>query len=624
MSELRDEGAARRLKELRESRRRANADKAGEISALLREELDAEALEHIENAIASPELDFKVDGADAALHEALRVVPKVVASGLATRIVAGLGLPFRCHELLDSLTPSDAGPLVDLVLDRKTEHERAAAAVKGVGSKTVALLIAELLARAAGLNRSSPQEARDEFNKLEGVIRSTRGNALVAGLLTHAKTKDARHIEVLAELFSGHGRDFESGAVVAGAEDLEAFKQRLIEWSGALLADPASTRKQYGEVAKAMARLGHPELVAPLKNLLVDDLRRWRLAKKQAREMRARKQQAPADANHSYVFQYGAAFAAIGTDAAAEVMQEMLSDPDFGLEAARVLRLVWKTKSGQQQERPGVFGTAWPNYSNVSVARANTRQAKEPPTPLAVPIFAEIQSLCRGDDEKGHARALDLAVVALDMPHTGQEQVIEALMNLPVPVTRKRRLMISRTLAGETLAGDVVFAGYQAFLEEAKTKSWLLDEREYALPEWLELLAFSDQPMRVVEAIDLLEPAYRREPWKHRRLVAALGHAANMGEEVLLALAGKDEGFLDMHEWSRALFKLGSVKAIVALLDTLIERERRQGSDGIDEYQLSRGLAKAAETTSPAAAVVAEVRQGCEQPCHPRSGGRNF
>ena len=593
-SEMGDEGAARRLKELREGRREADADKAVEISALLREEFNTESLERIETAIASPELDFKVDRADAALREALRVVPKAVAAGLATRIVAGLTLPFRCYELLDCLAPSDQGPLVDLVLDRKTDPERVTAAARGVGVKTVSLLIAELLAQAAGLDRSSSQEARDEFNKLEGVIGSTRGDAFVAGLLTHANTEDLRRIEILAELFSGHGHDFEGGQVVAGAKDLAAFKQRLIEWSETVLADPASTRKQYGEVAKAVSRLRVPELVAPLRRLLIDDLRRWKLAKEQAREARARKQLGPADANHSYVFQYGAAFAAIGTDTVAEVMQEMLSDPDFGLEAARVLRLLWRAKSGQPQERPGVFGTTWPNYSYVSVARANRQQAKEASTPLAVPIFAEIGSLCRGHDEKEHARALDLAVVALDMPHTSQEHVLQALMNLPVPLTRKRRLMISRTLAGEIIEADTVFAGYQAFLEEAKLKPWLLDEKQYDLPEWLELLAFSDRPMRVVEAIDLLEPAYRRQPWMHRRLVAALGHATNTGVEVLLALAGKDEGFLDMREWSSALFNLGSEKAIIGLLDTVVEKGRPHGNDGVDQYQLSRDLAKAA------------------------------
>ena len=51
----------------------------------------------------------------------------------------------------------------------------------------------------------------------------------------------------------------------------------------------------------------------------------------------------------------------------------------------------------------------------------------------------------------------------------------------------------------------MAFDGIKALLEEGKTKRWLLDENQWTLERWLELIPFSDRPGATLDALELLE-----------------------------------------------------------------------------------------------------------------------
>ena len=165
-------------------------------------------------------------------------------------------------------------------------------------------------------------------------------------------------------------------------------------------------------------------------------------------------------------------------------------------------------------------------------------------------------------------------------------------MKLPLPLMSKRRFLLARVLAGEIVHADVIHNGFKEFLTEAQVKRWLLDDNRHELPEWLELLAFSDRPLSVIEALDLLDPPRLRDPWHHRRLLSALACAPTMGEEILFALAEKDSRFAEQHAWARAVLQLGTDKAIAGLVDMAVATAGSHRS--MDDYELSRELAKVA------------------------------
>jgi hypothetical protein len=588
--ELAGEEVATRLAAEREKRWSAEPNKLREISALSRGKLDVTALQDLTTAIASPEFDLKTDYAIGTLREAFRAAPQAVAAGLMQRIEKSLPLPFRCEQLLDSIGVVDEGPLVTLVLDPTTEARRAVAAARTVGTKTIKELVARLIETASRLDTSTPQQVRDAFHALRGLIKSTRPEPFLHALLAHAETKEPARIGLLAELFAHHGHEFEKGSLEASDGDHRRLREKLVELVDTLLADPASTRRQMAELAQAVARLRHPDLVAPLDKLLKEDLRRWAIAKQESREARARGQPRLSDAGVSYVLQYERAFAAIGNPAVADLMAGLLADPEFGVQAALVLKQISNKDQPAEALRP--LGSAWPNFSRVAAARAKREQGGQPTAATAEPIFKAIDQLCRDTDVSAHRRALELGCVALSMPHAGKDATIDMLMKLPLPLMSKRRFLLARVLAGEVVEADLILKGFKEFLTEAQANRWLLDENHYELPEWLELLAFSDRPLSVTDALDLLDPPRLRDPWHRRRLLSALGYAPAMGEEILFALAEKDPRFAEQHEWGRAVLQLGTDKAIAGLVDMAVGTPGSRRS--MDDYEVSRELAKVA------------------------------
>ena len=155
-------------------------------------------------------------------------------------------------------------------------------------------------------------------------------------------------------------------------------------------------------LAQAVARLRHPDLVAPLNKLLKEDLRRWAIAKQESREARARGQPRLSDAGISYVLQYAQAFSAIGNPAVADLMAGLLADPEFGVQAALVLKQISNKDQPAEAQRP--LGSAWPDFSKVAAARAKREQGGQSTAATTEPIFKAIDQLCGDTSQSAHRR----------------------------------------------------------------------------------------------------------------------------------------------------------------------------------------------------------------------------
>ena len=339
-------------------------------------------------------------------------------------------------------------------------------------------------------------------------------------------------------------------------------------WAKVLLASPEATRAQLAEIARAAERLESPALVPVLQELLSEDLARRKRAMEELMDARKNGRQIQNDAHMCWTLQYRSAFAAIGDDQTVRIMKSYLPDADFGIDAAYVLKAVWK-KSQPAEDESG-FISSWPDFSVVPEEYIKRQSGTEGETQAFVDdILAVINDLIKPRaEEVDYKHALKLATVAFSMPYVDKADTIASLLQLPLPTIDKQDLLTVLVLAGEAIPSDIVLQGIDELLEEAKTKPWMLQEQNgWRLNAWLRLLPFTERPGSILEVLDRLD-GRRLKPWNLRELLSALSYAPSAeAESVLSELAKRDERFLSEYDWLAALTKRNTLAAARILLD---------------------------------------------------------
>jgi hypothetical protein len=287
-----------------------------------------------------------------------------------------------------------------------------------------------------GMEKPIDQVTRDEYYRLMDRISICRIKAFLIALQSRSDTKDPQRISVLADLLARHGKDVEAGPLQAEHGLLEPIVSAIQHWVEVLLASPQANRHQFANVVRAIERLPKPEFVEGLRRLLAEDLSRWKRARQEF-FARPERRPLPPDVTHSYTLQYRRAFAAIGDVQIFRLMEKYLSDPTFGFDAACVLKDIWKRQQDVQEEKRF---RSWPDFSEGNIRRRQRdEQGLCDTSPHAEAIFAVIELMARPDcTEADQRHALQLAKIALSMPHGDKGSVIKALLTLPRPTLEKR------------------------------------------------------------------------------------------------------------------------------------------------------------------------------------------
>ena len=415
------------------------------------------------------------------IHRAHERYPEAVASALLSVVAEGKALPYGTGEILRlSKIVVDDEPLADSLLD-ETMPDGTAEAVAGVmGSKSIGKLISRILELRA--NESRYDEAlSDEYHRLLRLISHVKTALFAQAVLGWSNTDSPEEIAVLADLISRHGGSGERERMPFEPFRVDELTVAVREWGMRLLKSPQAKRSHFAEIAQAAERLGSPLLVRVLQKLLSEDLVRRERALEESAVARSQGRQVRNDAHMSWALQYRRAFAAIGNDRTVETMKAYLPNREFGLDAAHVLKSVWR-RNEVREETTGDMRPSWPDYSVVPEQRK--RRQDEPATethPFAESIFAAIDGLMGpGTVPADWRHALRLATVAFSMPYGNKEETVASLLQLPVPEGQKRDLLATLVLAGEALSDDVVLRGVEELLEHAKGKPWLLNEHD----EW--------------------------------------------------------------------------------------------------------------------------------------------
>jgi hypothetical protein len=226
---------------------------------------------------------------------------------------------------------------------------------------------------------------------------------------------------------------------------------------------------------------------------------------------------------------------------------------------------------------------------------------EEPPTcDFAEAIFESVRQLGTPDKDTATQRhALKLAKIGLSMPYGVKRPEIDTLLNLPQQYAVKQDLFTAAAIAGEIIPADMLTVAMQELLEAGKKEPWRLEENRGELMGWIELFAFSDRPMAVLDIIDLLPDQYQR-PWQLRRLLTALGHSPHeQASQVLEALVKGDPQITQEHEWLAAMMGLGTAASARAILDLICEGKVGGERGGIGIWRLSEQLASLARQFPP-------------------------
>lgn len=546
-------------------------------------------------AIADTRFPVK-DQQDGLSFYAQQRAPTAVLEGLRQRLEAGLELPFHAYDLLDQLAVTDEGRIAAAILDVSRDNRDVNAVAVMAGPMTVDALVCKYLGCAQALKaRQNDRSLRDEYQRLRSRIGATRASFVVAAVAVRGGgTDDPDLISSLASLISLHGDHDDRKSPIPVDP---AVKPQLIgilrSWVEAVISSPSGGRYHLSEVSNAIGRVGFHELVPELKRLLDEDLVRLKKAREGfTKALKRGDIHATSDARMRYGNQYREAFVRLGDDAAT-VAAEYLEDRVFGFDAALVLKAI----SDKQLKVPEPsFRRQWPWFDEVAAARAERAaySLREPANALAAPIFAAIDRLAKSEtDKEGQLLAIQIARIALAMPHSDQDALIARVMTLPQLLRAKRELLAAIVLDGQVLDVDIVMQGVDEWLQEAPKNAWNKKQNTWEIEPWLELLPFTTRPEAVIEGLTKVKAFYGTgwaKRWE-RVLIAVAGVPGAEGEALLAALARAHKDIAGDFEWMRAILSRDSAAAVLLYVDLFIEGVFGRGPHAVEAWHVGRELA---------------------------------
>ncbi|MDQ8698136.1 ATP-binding protein [Hyphomicrobium sp. LHD-15] len=537
--------------------------------------------EEIQQAIA--EADFKAnrDNASTLLSQVHAKAPVATAQGLAKRLEEGRDIPFGCEELLAEAPLKDDEVFIQQLLGG-AKFDKAISKI--CGPNAVEAMLHEAYERYQKLKDTRSDAASNSYHQIKDFLEATRPDVFVQALLRAQGTDNLAKIALFADILSQH-------SVTHTSEPLPQIRTPelvalLQAWTVKFLAEDA-TRYQMSELASAIGRVGDPDLLPSLLSLLDRELTMLAADKEAIRQAISQ-----GGGRHGLTLHENAYMTALERTGGAGLVEAMsckLTHPDFARPAAVVVKRLWLREQPRDDNPP--FRSNWPDYSKVEAKRSAKASGKVPAHPFSKLILNAANELADRESIEDRKRAISIAQIGFTIPYENQDPLIAKLIELPVPITNKLSLLQSLTDAGEILSADLIQEGISGLYELAKKETWRLDHDHSELAEWFELLAFSTDPTKLLEAFKQA-PARSLSNWRGDNLIRSLAFVPEHGETILFALARQHPEISASSEWHGAALTLALksdvldvLEKVVAVLDTRHQRhfETRQWALNIAE-----------------------------------------
>lgn len=550
------------------------------------EGIDVEA--RIIQLISSPDFPSQHEHAGTIISRIYENYPQAIEKAFLQRIVDKLDVPYCAQEFLKNAPSTENDLVLNKALDLSASRHTANAAFSILGSKSVGQVMDKLFIMEDSLQNKKLDEAgRKEYYHLKDGITISKPESFFAALIERSESINLHRIKLMADLLAQHGRNSHREPLTVSNDIGKQLSIILKRWITTLLNSPESNRHQRVYVVNAIERLAKPEFLDDLQKMLKCDLL------EQALEKKGRPYST--DGASCYMLQYQRAFSSIGDDNVVILMKNYLLELEFGIEAASILLDIWSQNYPPNKEQKSFSG---PDFSNVKERRLRLLDIQNPPEThdFSETIFEVVKKLGiteNKDIEQKHAIAL--AKIALNMPHGIKSSELKTLFKLPQAYTIKLGLFTAAARAGEVIPAEMLIAGIQELLEVAKTQSWRLNDNSGELIRWIELFAFSDQPLEVLKAIDLL-PQQHREYWRLKRLLSSLGDSPHKDAMLVLEkLAQNDSRFLKEYEWLDAIMRLKTENSAYLLLNLIYDDQLIENGGGSSAWKLREHISNLAE-----------------------------
>lgn len=294
--------------------------------------------------IATIGIERKQDAEVRLIYEARKRYEPAVAQGLLKRLRDGRELFYGADNILAaSGIVLEDDVLLEMVLTPKERMDsRAEAAASVLGPVSVGKIIDTMLEVMTEIRKQGRYESSlsDRYHGLRDRIAHTPGARLVAAVQDRAAAASNEDICELAGLLcrrEGEGeraRPFDQAAHIVVGQIAEQWGYRLIA------SGDGATRVQLAAVADVISHFPSVALLPMLKQLLDDELRRYRAFYQQA-EASHWHGDAVNEARSLHTNSYQRAFTAIKASETTALMIGYLNDEHFGETAALVLKVQW-------------------------------------------------------------------------------------------------------------------------------------------------------------------------------------------------------------------------------------------------------------------------------------------
>lgn len=543
--------------------------------------------EGLTKLIASIDIERKRNAEAGLIHEASEQNKDAVAQGILIRVREGRELFYGAVDLLAKsgiVIEDDA--LLDVALASQARTDsRADAAASVLGPTGVGKLIDALLDVHAKIkNLGKYEESLScRYYSLRGRIATVPGASLVAAIQARATRVSNEDIREFSELLCRNSDEGERSHPFPH-DTHAAVTQMCQQWGAQLIASAGNaTRQQLSAVASLAGHFPSVVLIPMLKQLIDDELRRFRAFRIQA-ESDGWRGAAANEARTIYTNSYEFAFIAIMAPETTALMIDYLPDENFGESAARVLKVQWALANEPQDNRR-FRGRV--DFSRVTEMREMRVHQPNLTCSEAEAIFACITFLiAEGATEAQNNHAVKLAIQASRLPHGQRHDTINALLSI-APHGARSNLLTNLILSGEEIPFGIVQAGITDVLEDSRTKKWILHDG-WQLKVWLLLLPFTDHPAQLVDTIAFLPPQ-QREPHFLEEMIRATEYVQSPEiEEALFNLARDDAEFYGNHTWRDVVRRRGTLTSARRYLELVIEGK----IDARDSWQNSREIAE--------------------------------
>lgn len=531
------------------------------------------------------------------IYEAQTRYPVAVADGLLARLLEGRTLLNRCGEILASAGFSlDDDALLQLVLQETEGHDsRIDAAASVLGALSVGKIIdalADVATRLRDANGQFNRAASSRYHELRSRLSCVPASSLVAAVQARSSKADNAQMALLAELLSRDVNATPDREPPFSSEDRVAIRTLIEDWGARMLASGNAERQQTAALATLASRAPDGSLLPLLQRLLDDNLRRFHAFREEAAAANWSPCKAVNEARSPMMHEYQRAFIAIDAPETTALMITYLGDPHFGDLAASVLAAHWKAHNEQPPTKRFFGGT---DFGLIKEKRAAYDEKCPATSDKAEAIFAVVeQLLADSDTDEKRQLATALGTVAVRLPHGKRDATIDQLITLTSRRGRPK-LLQNLILSGVQIDFRSVLDGLSETLEAAKKEPWILIQNQgYEWRQWLRLLPFTNDPMRAIEAVDMI-PEAQRNPWHLTDLVDSLSEIrSNESENILFEMAEKDPRFYQNHNWSAAIFKLNTPSAACRLIDLMINGalDGQSRSDWSWAHELARSIAE--------------------------------